>query len=68
MIPLVDKPLIHYSLEETVACGVKQVIIVIAPGSKASKEYFIPGVELPLKQFWGLFNQFAQTSKYRIIF
>jgi UTP--glucose-1-phosphate uridylyltransferase len=40
MLPLVDKPVIHYSVEEAVASGVQDVIIVTAIGKRAVEDYF----------------------------
>jgi len=46
MLPLVDKPIIQYSVEEAVACGIELVIIVTAPGNKAIEDYFDRSFEL----------------------
>jgi UTP--glucose-1-phosphate uridylyltransferase len=40
MLPLVDKPIIHYSVEEAVLSGIEQVIIVSAAGKKTLEDYF----------------------------
>jgi UTP--glucose-1-phosphate uridylyltransferase len=40
MLPLVDKPLIQFSIEEAVRAGIEQVIVVTAPGKKAIEDYF----------------------------
>jgi UTP--glucose-1-phosphate uridylyltransferase len=40
MLPLVDKPVIHYSVEEAVASGIDQIIIVTAIGKRAVEDYF----------------------------
>jgi UTP--glucose-1-phosphate uridylyltransferase len=40
MLPLVDKPVIHYAVEEAVAAGVTDVIIVTAIGKRAVEDYF----------------------------
>jgi UTP--glucose-1-phosphate uridylyltransferase len=40
MLPLVDKPIIHYSVEEAVQSGIEQVIIVSAAGKKTLEDYF----------------------------
>ncbi len=47
MLPLVDKPLIQFSIEEAVRAGIEQVIVVTAPGKKAIEDYFggSPGLE-----------------------
>lgn len=40
MLPLVNKPLIQYSVEEAVACGVETVVILTALGKNAIEDYF----------------------------
>jgi UTP--glucose-1-phosphate uridylyltransferase len=40
MLPLLDKPLIQFSIEEAVQAGIEQVIVVIAPGKKSLENYF----------------------------
>jgi UTP--glucose-1-phosphate uridylyltransferase len=40
MLPLVDKPVIHYSVEEAVAAGITDVIIVTSLGKRAVEDYF----------------------------
>jgi UTP--glucose-1-phosphate uridylyltransferase len=40
MLPLVDKPVIHYSVQEAVDAGIEQVIIVTAIGKRAVEDYF----------------------------
>jgi UTP--glucose-1-phosphate uridylyltransferase len=46
MLPLVDKPLIQYSVEEAIASGIEQVIIVTALGKRAIEDYFDRSFEL----------------------
>ncbi len=46
MLPLMNKPLIQYCVEEAAACGAELVVIVTAPGKKAIKDYFDRNVEL----------------------
>ena len=46
MLPLVTKPVIQYSVEEAVACGVELVIIVTSLGKRAIEDYFDRSVEL----------------------
>ena len=46
LLPLVDRPLIHRAVEEAVACGISQVIIVTGPGQEALEGYFTPAPEL----------------------
>jgi UTP--glucose-1-phosphate uridylyltransferase len=40
MLPVVDRPVIHYAVEEVVASGIEQVVIVTALGKRAVEDYF----------------------------
>jgi UTP--glucose-1-phosphate uridylyltransferase len=40
MLPLIDKPVIQYSVEEAVESGIKDVIIVTSLGKRAVEDYF----------------------------
>jgi UTP--glucose-1-phosphate uridylyltransferase len=40
MLPLVDRPVIQYSVEEAVAAGITDIIIVTAIGKRAVEDYF----------------------------
>lgn len=40
MLPLVDKPIIQYSVEEAINSGIEQIIIVTARGKQAIDDYF----------------------------
>lgn len=40
MLPLLNKPLIQYSVEEAIACGIELVVIVTALGKRAIEDYF----------------------------
>ncbi len=46
MMPLVDKPLIQYAVEEALNSGIEQVIIVTAQGKSAIEDYFERSPEL----------------------
>ena len=46
MLPLVDKPLIQYAVEEAVASGIEQIIIVTAMGKRAIEDHFDRSLEL----------------------
>lgn len=46
MLPLVDKPLIQYSVEEALDSGIEQVIMVTARGKAAMEDYFDRSLEL----------------------
>jgi UTP--glucose-1-phosphate uridylyltransferase len=46
MLPLVDRPVIHYAVEELANSGIEQVIIVTAAGKGAIEDYFDRSREL----------------------
>lgn len=46
MLPLVDKPIIQYGVEEAVASGVENIIIVTGRGKNAIEDHFDVAVEL----------------------
>ena len=46
MLPLVDKPIIQYAIEEAVAAGIEQMILVTARGKTAMVDHFDVDVEL----------------------
>jgi UTP--glucose-1-phosphate uridylyltransferase len=43
MLPVVDKPLIQYAVEEAVAAGITRVVFVVAEGKHAIREHFAAG-------------------------
>ncbi len=45
-LPLVDKPLIQYVIEEAVASGIQQIIVVTALGKRAIEDHFDRSFEL----------------------
>ncbi len=46
MLPLVDKPIIQYGVEEAVAAGVDNIILVTGRGKNAIEDHFDVSVEL----------------------
>ena len=46
MLPLVDKPIIQYGVEEAVASGVNNIILVTGRGKNAIEDHFDVSVEL----------------------
>src|SRR6478752_3835774 len=46
MLPLVDKPIIQYGVEEAVASGVDNIILVTGRGKNAIEDHFDVSVEL----------------------
>ena len=46
MIPLVDKPVIQYVVEEAAAAGISDILIITSSGKEAMQNYFLPDAEL----------------------
>jgi UTP--glucose-1-phosphate uridylyltransferase len=46
MMPLVDKPLIQYAVEEAMDSGIEQIIMVTARGKQSMEDYFDSCLEL----------------------
>jgi UTP--glucose-1-phosphate uridylyltransferase len=46
MLPLVDKPIIQYSVEEALASGIHDIVIVTGKGKNAIEDHFDVSVEL----------------------
>jgi UTP--glucose-1-phosphate uridylyltransferase len=46
MLPLVDKPIIQYGVEEALASGIKDIVIVTGKGKNAIEDHFDVSVEL----------------------
>ena len=46
LLPLVDKPLIQYSVEEAVSSGIEQIVIIISPNKHEIEHYFNRSPEL----------------------
>lgn len=46
MLPLVDKPLIQYGIEESIASGLNQIVIVTGRGKAAIEDHFDVSFEL----------------------
>ena len=46
MLPLVDKPIIQYGVEEAVAAGCDQIIIITGRGKQAIEDHFDVSYEL----------------------
>ena len=42
MLPIIDKPIIHYLVEELALSGIKEIIIITRPGFNTFNEYFKP--------------------------
>lgn len=46
MLPLIDKPLIQYAVEEAVAAGIRDIIIITGRGKRAIEDHFDLSFEL----------------------
>ncbi len=46
MLPLIDRPLIHYGVEEAVRSGCREIVFVTGRGKRAIEDYFDRSVEL----------------------
>ena len=46
LLPLVDKPVLHFIVQEAVDSGVEDVILITSPGKTAMDDYFRPAPEL----------------------
>ncbi|MBE6381232.1 MAG: UTP--glucose-1-phosphate uridylyltransferase [Lentisphaerae bacterium] len=46
MIPLVDKPVIQYVIEEAAAAGIEDILIITSSGKEAMRDHFLPEPEL----------------------
>ncbi|MGB9812417.1 MAG: UTP--glucose-1-phosphate uridylyltransferase GalU [Thermovenabulum sp.] len=46
MLPLVDKPAIHYVVEEAAKAGIKEILIITGKNKRAIEDYFDKSIEL----------------------
>jgi UTP--glucose-1-phosphate uridylyltransferase len=65
MLPLVDKPIIQYGVEEAVASGVSNIILVTGRGKNAIEDHFDVSVEL--ETFLEARNKREQLAEVRKI-
>ena len=64
MLPLVDKPIIQYGVEEAVASGLDNIIIVTGRGKNAIEDHFDVSVELEsFLESRGKLDQLAEIRK-----
>src|SRR5512140_2210852 len=43
MLPVVDRPLIQYAVDECLAAGISEIVFVIAEGKEAIRDYYTAG-------------------------
>lgn len=49
MLPIVDKPVIQYVVEEAVAAGIRHLVFVTSAGKRAIEDYFDTNFELEIR-------------------
>ncbi|NSL52738.1 UTP--glucose-1-phosphate uridylyltransferase GalU [Calidifontibacillus erzurumensis] len=66
MLPIVDKPTIQYIIEEAVASGIEDIIIVTGRGKRAIEDHFDKSYELEetlaKKEKWDLLQEIQSIS------
>jgi UTP--glucose-1-phosphate uridylyltransferase len=62
MLPLVDKPLIQYSVEEAVACGIESILIITGRDKAAIENHF--DISFELEQ---LLREKGKNDVFRIV-
>jgi len=70
LLPIVDKPTIHYIVEEAVASGIEELILVTARGKGAIEDYFdvAPELEQALKdqgkeELWRMMKEISEMVR-----
>lgn len=64
MFPIIDKPIIHYIVEEAINSGIEQIIFVITPNNQIIEDYFCHSHELEqLLEQKGKTNVLKQIKK-----
>ena len=59
MLPIVDKPLIQYAVEEAIAAGIQELIFVTSSTKRAIEDHFDSNFELETK--------LAEQQKYALL-
>ena len=49
MLPIIDKPIVQYLVEEAVASGIKDIILVTRFGQSAMENHFDSNMELEIQ-------------------
>ncbi|MSQ31885.1 MAG: UTP--glucose-1-phosphate uridylyltransferase [Dehalococcoidia bacterium] len=65
MLPLLDRPMIHYVVEEAVMCGIRDITVVTNAGKNSMQDYFSPSpaLEKALSKKPELLEQVRAISK-----
>lgn len=59
MLPIIDRPVVDYIVDEAVNSGIKDILIIISPNKDCIKEYYQPNRELSDKLRSGGKNDYA---------
>ncbi len=59
MLPIIDKPIIQYVVEEAIASGIEDIIIITGRGKRAIEDYFDASPELEL--------HLLENKKYKLL-
>ena len=59
MLPIIDKPIIQFAVEEAIASGIEDIIIITGRGKRAIEDYFDTSPELE--------NHLVQNKKYELL-
>ncbi len=59
MLPIIDKPVIHYAVEEAVNSGITEIIFITGRGKRAIEDYFDHSYELE--------DQLRKTGKLELL-
>jgi UTP--glucose-1-phosphate uridylyltransferase len=68
MMPIVDKPLIQYGVEECIACGIEEFVIITGKNKRAIEDHFDSAFELEEKlRNTGKHKMLAMIKKLELI-
>jgi UTP--glucose-1-phosphate uridylyltransferase len=59
MLPIIDKPIIQFAVEEAIASGIEDIIIITGRGKRAIEDYFDTSPELE--------RHLVQNKKYELL-
>ena len=59
MLPVIDKPIIQFAVEEAIASGIEDIIIITARGKRAIEDYFDTSPDLE--------NHLVRNKKYELL-
>ncbi|MBK5191549.1 MAG: UTP--glucose-1-phosphate uridylyltransferase, partial [Methanosarcinales archaeon] len=59
MLPIIDKPIIQFVVEEAITSGIEDIIIITGRGKRAIEDYFDTSLELE--------SHLLQNEKYELL-